>query len=295
MISDFFANCRDWQAASIGSMRQTGSKPGRASLRAFVHACAAVLFLAGTAVFSMAPAQSSTGPAGNHPRQDTCRKVELQGEVNRGQEWRAPIGQGWAFRVIPIAGTPIAHTEFSGWDLAIDRDGIYPDALLLATPPYGSLNQREIATTFGLRAQDAIAWQPREFHFLTSEKDLTQARELYRIVMADSAQARQTTPSSLSPSSSSSLLAIIGDRRRVSAGEFTVLDARLTAGVADPPPYATQWAAQLQQVPHTLVPSSGKPSPLGQLAWMRFRATLWLPTGWRLPPELHAESVKCAE
>jgi hypothetical protein len=78
-------------------------------------------------------------------------------------------------------------------------------------------------------------------------------------------------------------------------GEFTVLDARLTAGVADPPSYATQWAAQLQQVPHTLIPSSGKPSPLGQLAWMRFRATLWLPAGWRLPPQLHAESIKCAE
>jgi hypothetical protein len=285
MISDFFANCRRGLADSIGSMRQAGSKPGRASLRAFVHACATVLFLAGTAVFSMAPAQSSTGPAGNHPRQVTCSKVELQGEVNRGQEWRAAIGQGWAFRVLPVAGT-----EYSGWDLAIDRDGIYPDALLLATPPYGSLNQREIATTFGLRAQDAIAWQPRKFHFLTSEKGLTQARELYRIVMADSVQARQ-----IAPSSSSSLLAIVGDRRRVSTGEFTVLDARLTAGVADPPPYATQWAAQLQQVPHTLVPSSGKPSPLGQLVWVRFRATLWLPTGWRLPPELHAESVKCAE
>ena len=176
MISDFFANCRRGLADSIGSMRQAGSKPGRASLRAFVHACATVLFLAGTAVFSMAPAQSSTGPAGNHPRQVTCSKVELQGEVNRGQEWRAAIGQGWAFRVLPVAGT-----EYSGWDLAIDRDGIYPDALLLATPPYGSLNQREIATTFGLRAQDAIAWQPRKFHFLTSEKGLTQARELYRI------------------------------------------------------------------------------------------------------------------
>ena len=216
--------------------------------------------------------------------------MELQGEVNRGQEWRAPIGQGWIFRVIPIA-----DREYSGWDLAIDRDGSYPDALLLATPPYGSLNQREIGTTFGLRAQDAIAWQPRKFHFLTSEKNVAEARELYQAVMAGSVKTRQTAPSQSLSSSSSSLLAIVGDRRRVSAGEFTVLDARLTAGVADPPPYATQWAAQLQQVPHTFVPSSGKPSPLGQLIWMRFRATLWLPAGWRLPSDLHAESVKCAE
>jgi hypothetical protein len=292
MISGFFANCRDGPADSIRSMRQAEGKPVGASLRTLVQTCAAVLFLTYTTVFSAAlpPAQSSARATANLPQQVTCRKVELQGEVNRGQEWRAPIGQGWVFRVLPVAGT-----NYSGWDLAVDRDGTYPDALLLATPPYGSLNQREIATTFGLRAQDAIAWQPRKFHFLISEKDLTKARELYRIVIAESAQARQTASSPLASSSSSSLLAIVGDRRRVSAGEFTVLDASLTAGVADPPPYATQWAAQLQQVPHTLVPSSGKPSPLGQLAWMRFRATLWLPTGWRLPPELHAESVKCAE
>src|ERR1700738_1509554 len=77
----------------------------------------------------------------------SCRKVVLKGEVNAGQVWKAALGQGWVFRIQPIQPGPAGY---SGWDLVVDRDPPvgYPDALLLATPPYDSINEREIGTTF---------------------------------------------------------------------------------------------------------------------------------------------------
>src|SRR5215469_15705482 len=90
--------------------------------------------------------------------QKNCRRLDLAAELESGREWRADIGQGWVFRVVPVQG-------HSGWDLVVDRDppAGYPDALLLATPPYNSLNEREIGATFGLRVQDALGWNPRTF------------------------------------------------------------------------------------------------------------------------------------
>jgi hypothetical protein len=68
------------------------------------------------------------------PQSRTCQRVELQGEVSAGQEWKTAFGQGWVFRVLPIAPQ---SAGYSGWDLAIDREqpAGYPDALLLATQP----------------------------------------------------------------------------------------------------------------------------------------------------------------
>jgi len=72
-------------------------------------------------------------------------QVVLTGEAGEGQQWRAAFGQGWAFRVLPIQPGPAGY---SGWDLVVDREqpAGYPDALLLATPPYNSINEREVGT-----------------------------------------------------------------------------------------------------------------------------------------------------
>jgi len=115
------------------------------------------------------PEAHGVSPVADMKDTRVCRKVELTGEVSAGQEWSAAVGEGWIFRVVPIAASGKGYT---GWDLVMDRaggdravGGGYPDALLLATPPYGSLNEREIGTTFGMRAQDSIAWTPRRFRF----------------------------------------------------------------------------------------------------------------------------------
>lgn len=234
-----------------------------------------------------------------HPGGKRCTEIVLGGEVAEKQEWRAAIGEGWEFRVLPIAGAPgkgstAAGYGYSGWDLAVDREegGRYPDALLLASPPYASLNPREIGTTYGMRAQDSIAWMPRRFRFFTAVEEWKQARELYGALMQGIGK------SAGSDVAGQKLLDMVGGQG-VGRGELEVLDARLIAGVGNPPAFARQWAANLGRVPHTLVQSEDRPggagAPLGELKWIRFRATLTLPGGWKYPSGLSGKATSCAE
>jgi hypothetical protein len=194
----------------------------------------------------------------------SCTKVELTGEVNRGQEWKADFGEGWVVRLVPIAG-------YSGWDVVVDggTGAGFPDALLLATPPYESINEREVGTTFGLRAQDAIGWNPRSFRFLTKADALGEGQKLYaELHGSDETKAR----------ASHRLMALMGD---ASAGQLRILNARIVPGVADAAPYAERWALQSSKTPHTAVQGMG--TARGELQWMRFSITLWLPSGWKAP------------
>ena len=229
-----------------------------------------------------------------------CTEIELRGEVAEKQEWRAAIGEGWEFRVVPITGVPGKGKSGGGvWilglgDLAVDRekDGGYPDALLLATPPYGSLNPREIGTTYGMRAQDAIAWTPKRFRFFISDEDWKQARELYGTLMPGTGRGEGSAVAGRK------LLSMVG-APGVGYGEFEVMEARLVAGVGDPPAFARQWAANLGRVPHTLVQNEGRSggasAPLGELKWIRFRATLTFPGAWKFPAGLSRKAARCAE
>jgi hypothetical protein len=250
-------------------------------------------------VFGAGPDPHPANPAATlRPDESGCRKLELRGEVAAGQEWQAPIGEGWLFRVLPIAPSGKGYT---GWDLVVDRadarDAGYPDALLLATPPYGSLNEREIGTTFGLRAQDAIAWGPRRFHFFTGLKDLRRGRELYKAVTTQSVagMVHDQTDKTNEREAESELLKMVGGGVRLAAGEFTVQEARLAAGIADPPPYARQWAEHPSQARQTLLQSAANPSALGELRWIGFSGTLWLPEQWKFPKGVKFTAAKCSE
>ncbi len=215
-----------------------------------------------------------------------CRRVVLTGEVKSGEEWHAEIGQGWVFRVVPIGG-PLER-KYSGWDMVVDRarGGGYPDALLLATPPYGSLTEREVGTTFGLRAQDAIGWNPRRFRFLLSEKDLATGRSLYAATLsaASGSEAQRYA--------STKLLGLLG---QVGQGEFRVLDARLRMGTADPTGFARQWALRLKETPHTVEQPLGSATARGELLWVRFTTTLWFPAKWKLPAGVESAMAKCSQ
>jgi hypothetical protein len=84
--------------------------------------------------------------------------------------------------------------------------------------------------------------------------------------------------------------------RKSSTGQFQIVDARLVPGVADPAPYAQNWALALSRTPHTFGQSAqGQSSPRGELRWMRFSITLWLPAAWKLPPDLHGVRAACSE
>jgi len=209
-----------------------------------------------------------------------CRKLTVSGQIEAGRSWRQPIGQGWILRLVPIAGS------YTGWDLTVDREpGLgYPDALLLATPPYNSINEREIGTTFGLRAQDAIGWNPRSFRFLTDLQAFHEAQRLLPVVVsgARTAEAQRSGQRLME-------LALKG-----ASGQLRIEDARLTPGIADPPSYAQAWALRAARLRHTEAPASdGKPTPRGALDWMRFTVTLWLPDAWVVPAGVASSQAPC--
>lgn len=217
-------------------------------------------------------------PAMTWAQKGACQRVSLAGEVKAGQEWRQEIGGGWVLRLVPIAPGQAGYT---GWDLVVDRTrgAGYPDALLLATPPYASINEREIGTTYGLRAQDAMGWNPRSFHFLTDEKDFAEARRLFAQLTAGKQQA------------AGRLLELAG---KAASGELEIEEARLTAGVGDAPAFAENWAMRSRRTPQQEVPApGGKSSARGSLSWMRFKATLWLPVKLRPAGGLTVSRVAC--
>jgi len=231
------------------------------------------------------------------PRPASCEKTVLTGEVAAGQEWKTSIGAGWVLRVMPIQP---ANAGYSGWDLVVDRDppAGFPDALFLAMPPYGSINEREVGKTFGVRAQDAIGWNPRSFHFLTDAKAFDQARKLYQ-TMEDQGMTGIEMPRP-NEAIARKLMELASQSK--AAGQFRILDARITPGTADAAPFAEAWAMQSAKTPHTNGTSDGNardgkasPSPMGTLNWIRFSIALWMPDTWKAPMELHAVRGACSE
>jgi hypothetical protein len=217
--------------------------------------------------------------------QKSCLRIDLSGELSADAEWHTPIGQGWVFRVIPIQ----PQSTYSGWDLAVDREPFagYPDALLLATPPYNSLNEREIAATFGLRAQDALGWNPRTFRFITDPAAFRSAQQLY-LQLERTGQLAHPTPAQMSQ--------LLQFQQHSAPGQFRILDAQLTPGTADPRPFAENWVRAFSRTSYTVQPPpDGKSTPGGTLNWIRFSVSLTLPAGWKLPPSIHATRTACGQ
>jgi hypothetical protein len=245
--------------------------------------------LLGVIVFASAVAHSGT------LSKTTCQRVTIEGRVNAGREWNLPLGEDWIFRILPVSSS---SSEYSGWDLVVDRQqpAGFPDALLLATMPYNSINEREIGTTFGLRAQDAIGWNPRSFRFLLNAADFREAQQLFRSQMTIAPRASANAAHDPAAPRDNPLSRLVELRQRASSGELRILDAAIVPGVADPAPYAQAWALAASRTPHQIEAApTGKSSALGALNRMRFSLTLWFPAHWRIPPELHSERAPCPE
>lgn len=222
----------------------------------------------------------------------SCERIELSGEVAAGQEWKAAFGQGWVFRVVPIQP---AGLGYSGWDLVVDRDpgAGYPDALLLATPPYRSINEHEVGNTFGLRAQDAIGWNPRSFRFLTDVNAFREAQGIY-IQMDQSGQLRNGEPARKDSPEARAVDRLMQLERQSSAGQFRIVDARIAPGIGDAAPYAENWAIASAKTQHeSEAPHAGAATAKGELHGMKFTITLWLPATWKAPKQVHAEKGPC--
>ena len=230
-----------------------------------------------------------------------CEKVVLTGEVSAGQQWQAEIGEGWVFRVLPIRAGKTGADAPSGWDLVVDRVRAagYPDALLLATPPYKSIGEREVGTTYGLRAQDAIGWNPRSFRFMTDPSAFREAQRLYlslsRAGWGQPAGAHGRSGfGGGNAAESTAVQELMKFSSESSAGTFRILDAHITPGTGDAAPYAENWALQSRFVPQTDVPApDGKSTARGEIEWLKFSVTLWLPQGWKVPRKIDVVRSGC--
>ncbi len=213
----------------------------------------------------LGPLSDSVGalPAGKPAA--ACRRAAITGELRAGEVFRKPFGAGLEVYFQPIA---------SGWILRVvpvGEEGMAHDYAELATPPYESVTPLSISTDFAFRAQDAVGWNPRRFHFATSAESYKRLEEAYFRLE----QAGATPPAPLQVDLSAQIA-------QASEGTFTILDARLVPGMADQWKMAGAVASHFSTTAHTVVESpDGKTSALGRLVWLRFRLDLDLPPGFR--------------
>jgi hypothetical protein len=191
----------------------------------------------------------------------------VEGELNAGRGfeqaigngwkvWFQPIASGWILRVVPVAGPLGDHDDAE-----------------LATPPYRSVSPLSLSTDFAFRAQDAVGWNPRRFHFATSASEFQRLDELYE--RYESAGA--TPPATLEVDLSAEVA-------KAAEGKLTILDAKLVPGVADQGKMAAAVSSRFPSTAHTLVHlPDGKQSALGKLLWIRFQLELDLPSWFKAP------------
>ena len=245
-------------------------------VRDFMHVSSAackVATILGIVFGSFAPARPLPAAAPT-----ACQRAVVEGELNAGKSFTQPIGNGlkiffqpiasgWILRVLPSSGPAGEH-----------------DYAELATPPYQSVTPLSISTDFSFRAQDAIGWNPRRFHFATSATGFHELEQAYLKLE----RAGTMPPAAVQAELASQL-------SHTSEAAFTILDSRLTPGVADQAIQAGAVASHFSTTAHTVIQEpDGRSSALGRLLWLRFRVDLDLPSGFRADPALHLAPRICA-
>ena len=211
-------------------------------------------------------------------RPASCTVGVVEGEVKAGESFVRPIGgglelmlealrSGWIIRFLPAKGPRPSH-----------------DYAELATPPYHSVSPLLITTYYSFRAQDAIGWNVRRFRYATnpaSYAGLLQAYDRYEAGAGKDAVSQQSLASLVTQEPAASL---------------TILDARLVPGTADQPRTAATLASHFLSTAHTIEqPPAGKPTPLGTIRWIRFRAELTIPTSMKPARGLQLRYTGCGQ
>ena len=186
-----------------------------------------------------------------HAQGRGCARLQFDGEVAVGKSFRHTIdashiflleniASGWIIRVLPAGAARPPH-----------------DYAELATPPYRSPNPLLISTDFSFRAQDAIAWNPREFHYFTTPQQMA--------VATRALEASEREPNR--PAAGAALFPLLP---QACAAELRITDARIAGGTADQSAMAATVASHFAQTAHT-VETNAAPSSLGRIVMLRFR------------------------
>ncbi len=231
--------------------------------------CAALAVLAGTALAGAQGRAKAVHP----PKQAmNCSRVEFEGDVKAGEGFEKVFAPGLKFYLEPLR---------SGWIvrvLATDEPRGLHDYAELATPPYRSVSPLLLSTDWSFRAQDAVAWNPRRFHYAANRETFRKLAVLYDKVMAGDAVASVRAVELVSTQPE---------------GFLQILDTKLVPGLADQAQMAAAVASHLAETPHT-VDQSATPSPLGRVEEIRFRVNLELLAGVPGNKGLNIEKIFCS-
>ncbi len=179
-----------------------------------------------------------------------CPRLDFVGEVHAGQSFQHRIDAGHIFLLENIA---------SGWVIRVlPATGPRPaqDYAELATPPYRSPNPLLLTTDFSFRAQDTIAWNPREFHYFVTPSELKTASMAY--------QATVREPNR--PAAGAALFPLL---EKACTADLRILDARIAGGTANQSGMAATVASHFAQTAHTLETAT-TPTPLGRIVTLSF-------------------------
>jgi len=228
-----------------------------------------VVFVAGTALAEGQGRAKTMHP----PKQPmNCSQVEFEGDVKAGEAFEKVFAPGLKFYLEPLR---------SGWIVRVLASAMPRgphDYAELATPPYRSVSPLLISTDWSFRAQDAVAWNPRRFHYAADPETFRKLATAYDKVMAGDAAsaARAAELASRQPE-----------------GVLQILDARMVPGLADQAQMAATVASHLAETPHA-VDQSATASPLGRVEEIHFRVNLELLTGVPGNKGLKIEKMFCS-
>lgn len=194
-----------------------------------------------------------------------CLRVSFAGEVTEGQTFQRKFGDNLLFRLNPKP----AHF---GWTIEIrpqpQNAATDSEYVWVVTPPYRSYNPRDIDTSYGTSAQEAVGYSPRDFNFVLNEEQFNRAGDLVGLAVMSRPQSDQRTQEEFEKASENA----IRDLRAfsVSKGRLTILDSHLTAPVGEKDP--------------------------GSIKWLKFNVEVQVPCGFATAwgSDMHIDASRCA-
>jgi len=173
------------------------------------------------------------------------RPASFVGEAVEGQSFRKSIGRGLDFVLQPNSDGD------TGWIIEVSpqvkpSDPDCDDFLWVVTPPYHFENARYLDTEYGIAAQDAVRYSPREFSFVLNCADNQRESKRVDLTIYPSSASEQETDKALAKLGSSPL----------GTGRLWILDYKITPG-------------------H----KSGADEDLGAIHWIKFKVEIKFPAG----------------
>ena len=181
---------------------------------------------------------AASAPGETQPRIPPCQETTIRGQVAQGEHFERALTADLVFRL-----DPESHPRNpQGWTIRVTAPiDSGSDFAMVATPPYRFSNPRYVNTAYGISADAALAWTPREFAFVADAA-------AYETAMA-------------------ALEFLLWPGNYSSA---QVAEAR--ADLLAVPTYSASF-----QIEDGAARPSSVGTPLGEIEWMRFRAELCVP------------------